>query len=76
MVMPVRTSTLERHAIGSHTWQGFNHSNIVDLNIILECNTLTVNSAIALMTSHNIVDPNITSRATNLLKAVHRTRHL
>jgi hypothetical protein len=38
-----------------HTHAGFNPSNMVGFNTINECNTLTTNSATALMTSHNIV---------------------
>jgi hypothetical protein len=35
-----------------------NQSNIMNPNTRLECNTLTMNSATALMTSRNIMNPN------------------
>jgi hypothetical protein len=41
-----------------HAWPGFTRSNIVDHISILECSTLTMNSVIALMASHNIVHHN------------------
>jgi hypothetical protein len=50
-----------RQAVRTHAWPGFHPSNIVNLNNThLVCNTLTMNSVAALMTSHSIVNLNNT----------------
>jgi hypothetical protein len=63
------TVSVERHVIGSHVCWTSNPNTFVYPNstrgrgtALLECNTLTMNSVTALMTSHNIDYPNSTPR--------------
>jgi hypothetical protein len=61
------------HAPSTYLTMGHAPSTDLNPNRILECNTLTMKSAIALMTSHNIVNPNSILECKLLCKAEHRT---